>query len=63
IDNNNKINLEDFFEEVCNSNVDIEALHENIEVVVIKKEQSFDDFKQTKSYFKIIQSLKTLRYK
>ncbi|CAG8838992.1 27236_t:CDS:1, partial [Racocetra persica] len=48
--NDNEIDLEGFFEEICYDDVDIKALYENVEVVVIKKRQSFDDFEQAKSH-------------
>ncbi|CAG8767800.1 17038_t:CDS:1, partial [Cetraspora pellucida] len=42
----NEIDIKGFFEEVSHGDVDIEALHGNVEVVVVKKGQSFNDFDQ-----------------
>ncbi|CAG8676889.1 16823_t:CDS:1, partial [Racocetra persica] len=46
------IDLEYFFQKAYYGGMDIETFHKNIEVVIIKKEQSFNSFEQAESHIK-----------
>ncbi|CAG8795446.1 25314_t:CDS:1, partial [Gigaspora rosea] len=48
----NKIDLESFFEAAQRGSLDVDTLNENIETVTIVKDQQFDDFNQAKKHIR-----------
>ncbi|CAG8809845.1 8102_t:CDS:2, partial [Cetraspora pellucida] len=58
----NEINIEGFFEKVSYNNMDIEALHKNVKVVVVKENQLFDNFNQAESHIQSYAEFKALQF-